>query len=519
MGWMRANKLKLNPDKTEVLLVGGSGFGEGELNLVLNGVALLLRDKVRSLGVLLNPELSLEAQVTAVARSAFLQLQLIRQLRPYLEYDCLATVTHALVTSRLDFCNTLYVGLPLKTVWILQLVQNRAARLLTGTGRYVHMTPVLCQLHWLPIEVRAQFKVLVMTYKALNSLGPGYLKERLRPYMPTRPLRSVGEALLQEPSVKEIRRALLFLASISGLCFAISLVLICVYLVRFCCCSNEDDEETKTQRVCCVTWSCVAAVIVCCAGIGIGFYGNSETNDGVYQVTYSLLNANHTLSSIDTLVSETVELLSATVRGELTQLEETLSPRTELVAVVRNTRRQAEAVAQTLDGIPFWGESRGGPSLLAEQVGDLEDYRWLAYILLLLLDLVICLFTLLGLAKQIKWLVIVMTVMSFFVLILSWGSMGLETAGAVGLSDFCFEPDGYVMNTTQARTGLSPEILQYYLTCSQDIFNPFQQRLTLCQRALSNIHSQLYGLEREAVPHFPASEVSKKGPALDWQGS
>ncbi|KAF7242073.1 putative RNA-directed DNA polymerase from transposon BS [Varanus komodoensis] len=75
MGWMRAHKLKLNPDKTEVL------------------------DKVRSLGVLLNPELSLEAQVTAVARSAFIQLQLIHQLRPYLEYDCLATVTHALVTS------------------------------------------------------------------------------------------------------------------------------------------------------------------------------------------------------------------------------------------------------------------------------------------------------------------------------------------------------------------------------------------------------------------------------------
>ncbi|KAF7240922.1 Craniofacial development protein 2 [Varanus komodoensis] len=177
--WMRANKLKLNPDKTEVLLVGGSGFGEGGFDLVLNGATLPLRDKVRSLGVLLDPELSLEAQVTAVARNAFLQLRLINQLRPYLEYDCLATVTHALVTSRLDFCNALYVGLPLKTVRTLQLVQNRAARLLTGTGRYAHMTPVLHQLHWLPIEARAQFKVLIMTYKALNGLGPGYLNERL----------------------------------------------------------------------------------------------------------------------------------------------------------------------------------------------------------------------------------------------------------------------------------------------------------------------------------------------------
>ncbi|KAF7247547.1 Kinesin-like protein KIF20B [Varanus komodoensis] len=207
MGWMRTNKLKLNPDKTEVLLVGGSGFGEGALNLVLNGVALPLRDKVRSLGVLLNPELSLEAQVTAVVRSAFFQLWLIHQLRIYREDDCLAKVTHALVTSRLDFCNMLCVGLPLKMVRILQLVQDRTARLLTGTGRYVHMTPVLRQLHWLPSEVRAQFKVLVMTYKALNCLGPGYLKECLRPYMPARPLRSAGEALLREPSVKDISRA------------------------------------------------------------------------------------------------------------------------------------------------------------------------------------------------------------------------------------------------------------------------------------------------------------------------
>ncbi|KAF7234592.1 Vomeronasal type-2 receptor 26 [Varanus komodoensis] len=214
MGWMRANKLKLNPDKTEVLLVGESGSGMGDLDLALNGVALPLKDRVRSLGALLNPELSLEAQVTAVARSPFLQLQLIHQLRPYLENDCLATVTHALVTSRLDFCNALYMGLPLKTVRILQLVQNRAARLLTGTGRCSHITPVLRQLHWLPLEVRAQFKVLVITYKALNGLGPGYLKEHLSPYMPSRPLSLGAEALLQEHSVNDIRRLHHFLRGI-----------------------------------------------------------------------------------------------------------------------------------------------------------------------------------------------------------------------------------------------------------------------------------------------------------------
>ena len=100
---------------------------------VLDGVALPLKEQVRSLGVLLEPSLSLEAKVASVARSAFYQLRLVAQLRPYLDRDSLASVVHALVTSKLDYCNALYVGLPLKTVRKLQLVQNAAARLITGT--------------------------------------------------------------------------------------------------------------------------------------------------------------------------------------------------------------------------------------------------------------------------------------------------------------------------------------------------------------------------------------------------
>ena len=124
MDWMRVNKLKLSPDKTEVLLVGASlDRLEGHFP-ALNGVTLPLRDRVRSLGVLLDPSLTLEAQVDSVASGAFLQLRKLYQLWPYLNEWSLMTVTHALVTSRIDYCNALYVGLPLKTVRRLQLVQN-----------------------------------------------------------------------------------------------------------------------------------------------------------------------------------------------------------------------------------------------------------------------------------------------------------------------------------------------------------------------------------------------------------
>ena len=81
MDWMRVNKLKVNPDKMEVLLVGASPDRlEGHFP-AMNGVALNLRDRIRSLGVLLDPSLSLEAQVDSVARSAFIQLWKLYQLR------------------------------------------------------------------------------------------------------------------------------------------------------------------------------------------------------------------------------------------------------------------------------------------------------------------------------------------------------------------------------------------------------------------------------------------------------
>ena len=83
----------------------------------------------------------------------------------------------------------------------LQRVQNIAARLFTGSSRRDHITPVLKNLHWLPVRSRITFKILLLTYKILNGHSPSYLIALISSYKPACSLRSSDHLLLQVPNV------------------------------------------------------------------------------------------------------------------------------------------------------------------------------------------------------------------------------------------------------------------------------------------------------------------------------
>ncbi|XP_061763671.1 protein tweety homolog 2 isoform X2 [Nerophis ophidion] len=313
------------------------------------------------------------------------------------------------------------------------------------------------------------------------------------------------------PGDDNYQQSLLFLGCAAAAALGLNLLCLAVYLGCLCCRRKDEDEEedSKKPTSCCVTWSAVTAGLVTCVAVGVGFYGNSETNDGVYQLTYSLYNANNTLGGVDSLVTTTMGSMKSGLHQHLARLDEIFATRGDYVQTLQFMQQMADNVIKQLVGLPDWAEADVDLASVANLTASVEYYRWLAYLLLLILDLVICLLACLGLAKQSRWLLTTMMLCGVLTLILSWASLGAELAAAVGASDFCVAPDKYIMSQITGVVGA--DIVHYYVYCNQTLSNPYQQPLTLFQRSLTTMQIQIQGLLQFAVPLFPTAERDLRG--------
>ena len=139
------------------------------------------KQSVRDLGIQLDDNLSLTKQINLVVKSCNDQIRNIYFIRKYLTNTCLRILVINLILSRIDYCNSIYVNMPKKVLKRLQVVQNKAARLATGSSYEERVTPQLIQLHWLPIKARIVFKLCCLVYLALQNQKPTYLSKLLTP--------------------------------------------------------------------------------------------------------------------------------------------------------------------------------------------------------------------------------------------------------------------------------------------------------------------------------------------------
>ena len=128
----------------------------------------------RNLGFIFDKHLSFSDQLSALSKSCYLHIRALRCIRPYLDLHTAKTVAASIVHSKLDYCNSLYYGLPKFQINRLKHIQNALARTIVQAPKFKHITPIL-NPYWLKVSEPIEYKIISLTYNILNTTQPSYL--------------------------------------------------------------------------------------------------------------------------------------------------------------------------------------------------------------------------------------------------------------------------------------------------------------------------------------------------------
>ena len=203
--WMEINKLKLNDDKTEVILLNPKKYKLDVSHISIGQEDVNFTNAAKNLGFYIDEDLSMDCHITNLSRAIYLEIRRLQQISKFVSESCLKTLAASFILSRLDYCNALYKNLNKCQIQKIQKLQNFAAKVVLSKSIYDHVTPCLIELHWLPVSFRVDYKIAVITFKCLHGLAPVYLSELIEEYQPIRNLRSSSLKLLK-PKVTKFKR-------------------------------------------------------------------------------------------------------------------------------------------------------------------------------------------------------------------------------------------------------------------------------------------------------------------------
>lgn len=204
--WMTRHFLQLNDAKTEVVCFASkrSGIDPDSYKVKVGTSEIQPSSTAKNLGVVFDQHLTMENFIASTCQSCYFHLKDIAAIRDSLTNAAASQLVHSLVTSRLDYCNSLLVGCSQQSLSKLQRVQNMAARIVAGrrSRHFDSSRALLKHLHWLPIQQRIEYKVLLMAFKSQNELAPPYLSRQINSYEAIRPLRSEDQLQLALPDAR-----------------------------------------------------------------------------------------------------------------------------------------------------------------------------------------------------------------------------------------------------------------------------------------------------------------------------
>ena len=197
---MSSNHLKLNSDKTQLIWLGNRQqlLKFNPDSILLDASTVRFQSSVVDLGVVLDSNLSMRDHVSRLCRTSYYQLRQLRVIRRSLTTRACTQLVHALVNSRLDYCNSLLSGITDQLLSQLQSALRASARLVLQRRKFDPVSnDIREKLHWLPMRQRITYKLWLIVFRCLRGEAPAYFCEMLTPLSGVQhlcPLRAFGRA-------------------------------------------------------------------------------------------------------------------------------------------------------------------------------------------------------------------------------------------------------------------------------------------------------------------------------------
>ena len=180
--WATANMLKLNDNKTELMLVTSKRtkhLHSLPTSITIGNAQIPFKQYVKNFGSTLDCHLTMNAHVSNIAQTCYFELRRLASIRRFLTNTAIATLVSAFVLSRIDYCNSLLFGSTHDVTSDLQRIQSYAARVILRLPKSSSIAMHLKSLHWLPVKVRSTYKIACLCYHCHSSTTPSYVTDML----------------------------------------------------------------------------------------------------------------------------------------------------------------------------------------------------------------------------------------------------------------------------------------------------------------------------------------------------